>query len=136
MSEVDLALEKFKTALTRLEEGVKKIQSMPQDDLGKDGVIQRFEFTFELLWKALKIFLESKGVLCKAPIDCLQEAFRLGLIRDDVAFGDMLKDRNKTSPIYSKDQAEEILHHITVAHLPKMKELLARLTGEFVGHKP
>lgn len=48
---LEYSLKKLKDAYQRLEEGVKQAK----DELDKDGVIQRFEFTFELLWKALKL---------------------------------------------------------------------------------
>lgn len=48
--ELKHALSKFKDALGRLREGA----AQARDELDKDGVIQRFEFTFELMWKALK----------------------------------------------------------------------------------
>ena len=41
---VKYAIEKLKTALIRLREGAEEAE----DELDKDGVIQRFEFTFEL----------------------------------------------------------------------------------------
>jgi len=49
-NELKYSFEKLKEALRRLNEGLKKAK----DQLDRDGVIQRFEFTFELLWKTLK----------------------------------------------------------------------------------
>ncbi|MCE5329512.1 nucleotidyltransferase substrate binding protein [bacterium] len=43
----EYSLEKLKNAFNKLADGAK----IADDDLYKDGVIQRFEFTFELLWK-------------------------------------------------------------------------------------
>src|SRR3989338_5544047 len=74
--ELDYSLSKFKNALASLAEGVKNAH----DDLDKDGVIQRFEFTFERFWKYLKFYLRDKGIEAKSPKDCLQAAFRLGLV--------------------------------------------------------
>ena len=42
---LEYSLKKLKDAYQRLEEGVKQAK----DELDKDGVIQRFEFTFELI---------------------------------------------------------------------------------------
>lgn len=61
--EIKYALNKFKDALSRLKEGA----FQAKDELDKDGVIQRFEFTFELLWKSLKIFLGDEGIECRTP---------------------------------------------------------------------
>ena len=52
-SEVLVKIENFQRALNRLDEAVQRAK----DDLDKDGVIQRFEFTIELLWKVLKVIL-------------------------------------------------------------------------------
>ena len=48
----------FQQALARLEEAV---AMKPKDRLALDGLIQRFEFSFELGWKVLKDWLNYKG---------------------------------------------------------------------------
>ena len=50
--------------------------------LEKEGLIQRFEYTFELAWKTLKDYLEGKGVEALYPRDVIKEAFRSGLVTD------------------------------------------------------
>jgi predicted nucleotidyltransferase len=41
-----------------------------------DGVIQRFEFTFELSWKLMKMFLEYTGIEeLKSPRATIREAY-------------------------------------------------------------
>ncbi len=129
MREVELAVLTFRAALSRLEEGFRFTSDNETEEnlLKKDGVIQRFEFTFEQLWKTLKIVLESEGILCKTPTECLKEAFRLGLISDESAYLQMLKDRNRTSHLYSKDQADDIFCNVKNIHLPIMQQLLSAL---------
>jgi len=46
-------LEDYRRASARLDEATKK---EVVDDIIYDGVIQRFEFTFELSWKLMKYF--------------------------------------------------------------------------------
>ena len=106
--ELNYALSKLENALSKLQEGA----DSAEDELQKDGVIQRFEFTFELLWKTLKIFLRNKGIDTKTPKDSLKEAFKIGWITEEKVFLDMLEDRNKTSHIYDRDTAEEIFGRI------------------------
>lgn len=121
--ELKYAYRKLNDAFTKLQEGV----DVAKDELEKDGVIQRFEFTFELLWKVLKIFLKSKGVETKTPKDSLKESFRLGWLKDEKAFLDMLEDRNKTSHIYDHKAAEEIFRNIKNNYLEAIKGVLENL---------
>lgn len=119
------ALDKFGDALTRLREGV----DSSKDDLDKDGVIQRFEFTFELLWKALKMRLEEDGVLCRTPRESLQEAFRVGMVGDEDILLNMLDDRNRTSHVYSRTESERIFQNIRDAYLPEMEKIRQSLAA-------
>ncbi len=122
-SETIYALKKFKEALSRLKQGVKQADN----DLAKDGVIQRFEFTFELMWKALKIFLEKEGIVEKTPKGCLKEAFRIDWIEDEQEFLSMLEDRNKTTHIYSKEESKKIFDRIEQNHLNALSALAEKL---------
>ena len=124
--EVKYAVDKFEDAFNKLKQGI--IQA--KDELDKDGVIQRFEFTFELLWKTLKIFLANEGIECKTPRGCLRQAFRIGLIEDEEKFLDMLEDRNKTSHIYNKETSEKIFERIKTEYIPCLKEVLDKLSQE------
>ena len=105
---LEYSLNKLKNANQKLKEGIEQAK----DELDKDGVIQRFEFTFELLWKALKIYLEYQGIIVKTPRDSFVEAFRIDLISDEKIFLDMLEDRNNTSHIYDKETSEKIFNRI------------------------
>jgi nucleotidyltransferase substrate binding protein (TIGR01987 family) len=127
-SENKYAIEKLETAFNQLEAGARKAKG----DLQKDGVIQRFEFTFELLWKALKIFLEYKGVTAKTPRDCLKESFRIDLINDEETFLNMLEDRNLTSHIYDKETSGKIFKRIKKNYITAIKKLIESLKRETV----
>lgn len=107
-NKINYSLGKLKEANARLEDGLKSVN----DDLGIDGVIQRFEFTFELLWKTLKLFLEDKGILCHSPKDCLKAAFKYGLITDEQIFIQMLEDRNILSHVYGMKESRDIFGRI------------------------
>jgi nucleotidyltransferase substrate binding protein (TIGR01987 family) len=116
----ELALEKLMKATERLAEGV----SAAIDDLTRDGTIQRFEFTFELLWKTFKILLQEKGIDVKTPKDALKESFRLNWITDEQLYLDMLEDRNSRSHVYDQQQATEIFTRIRDQYLPEIKAQL------------
>jgi len=118
-SEVLLKINNFERALKRLEEAVKKAK----DDLDKDGVIQRFEFTIELLWKSFKAILNYLGIECYSPRSCIKEAFKAGIIGDDEIILDMLNDRNISSHVYSETTSEEIFRRIKEVYLDYLLKL-------------
>ena len=122
---LEYSIQKLEKAFLKLKDGA----ALAKDELDKDGVIQRFEFTFELLWKALKIFLEYQGIDVKTPRDSLKEAFRVELIEDEEAFLDMLEDRNKTSHIYDREESEEIFERIKSRYIQAIERVLEDLKG-------
>lgn len=120
---VNYAVKKIENAFIKLKEGISEVK----DELDKDGIIQRFEFTFELLWKTLKIYLEHNGITAITPRDCLKEAFRIGLFYDEEIFLDMLEDRNMTSHIYDKETSEEIFERIKTVYIKSIEDVLERI---------
>ena len=70
--------------------------------LESDGLIQRFEYTFELSWKTLKDFLEANGVSAAYPRDTIKEAFAHGLLEDGEIWMAMLERRNLLSHTYDE----------------------------------
>jgi len=119
-NEIEYSITKLLNAYKRLKEGIKSAKS----ELDKDGVIQRFEFTFELLWKTVKIFLEKEGVLCVTPRECFKEAFRIGLINNEDIYLNMLDDRNLTSHIYHKKTTIRIYKRIKRNYLAEIDKLI------------
>ena len=120
---LEYSLNKLKNANQKLKEGIEQAK----DELDKDGVIQRFEFTFELLWKALKIQLEYQGIIVKTPRGSFVEAFRIDLISDEKIFLDMLEDRNNISHIYDKETADNIFNRIKSDYIPAIENVVNKL---------
>lgn len=121
----------YKKALLKLEEAVIKINNdYPIDDRGtlsqdtflddiiKEGVIQRFEYTHELAWKVMKDFLKHRGhTTLFASKDSTREAFATGLIHNGEIWIDMIESRNKTSHTYNEHTADEIFMKIVQHYL-------------------
>ena len=66
----------------------------------RDAAIQRFEYTFESLWKLLKAYLDVReGIVCNSPKQCSREALKAGLLSVKEAETSlvMTDDRNLTS---------------------------------------
>ena len=68
----------FEKAFRKLQEA---INSGELNELERNGLIQRFEFTLDLAWKVLKGFLENKGFNFKpSPMDTIRQAQESGYI--------------------------------------------------------
>lgn len=96
----------FQQALARLEEAV---AMNPKDRLALDGLIQRFEFSFELGWKVLKDWLNYKGFEVSAPRDVIQKAYQESFIDDFEGWLKMLELRNVSAHEYSLEKADGLI---------------------------
>jgi len=108
VNEKNYSLQKLRNAFFRLKESTEKAI----DELDRDGVIQRFEFTFELFWKAIKILMEQEGFEFAGPRSCIKEGARRGFVAEGEMLPDMLEDRNKASHVYDESTAQEIFERI------------------------
>ena len=118
-AEAILKIKNFENALKRLEEGVLEAKN----ELDKDGVIQRFEFTIETLWKALRAILLYQGIEFYSPRECIKLSFKANIIDDDEIILDMLLDRNISSDVYDESKSEEIFKRIKTVYLEYLKNL-------------
>jgi nucleotidyltransferase substrate binding protein (TIGR01987 family) len=96
------------------------------EPLAVDGTIQRFEFTFELFWKAVRRLLARQGIEANSPKAVLQQAYRLGWLDDEQQWLEVLKDRNLSSHTYKEPLALEIYGRIP-AHYAAMRAVFAQL---------
>jgi nucleotidyltransferase substrate binding protein (TIGR01987 family) len=108
---VEDALNKLATALQRLGDALAQEGENP---LFVDATIQRFEFVFELTWKALKRALEIEGFICRTPRETLKTAYQAGWIHDEILWLQMLDDRNLTAHTYDESTALQICENIKV----------------------
>ena len=113
------SFEKLGKALLRLEEVLN--EPLDKEEFVLDATIQRFEFSVELFWKALKHLLQREGVEKELPREILQEAYRAGWIENEETWIRMLRDRNLTSHTYEQERALLIYDHIQ-DYFPLMKQ--------------
>lgn len=77
----------------------------------RDAAIQRFEYSFEAVWKAGKRFLlEFEGIDVASPKATIRAFREIGLMTDEEAIAGliMVNDRNLTSHTYNEPLAVEI----------------------------
>lgn len=115
----------FHTACTRLLEVTEADRFM--DDLSElelEGLVQRFEYTFELAWKVLQDLLIYKGYeFMMGPNGTMKMAFEDGLIADHDGWRRMAKSRNTLSHVYDEAEAKPIIKLIYSDYAPLLKQL-------------
>ncbi len=101
--------------------------------LEEAGLIQTFEFTFELAWKAMKDRLEFEGYEIRSPRETIRRAFEMKLIDDAEPWLKALESRNLFNHTYSDELAEEAIDLIKKTLEPMLRqcvERLNKLTGQ------
>lgn len=101
---VTTSLKTAKEALVSLSEAL----DQKKDEFIRDSVIKRFEFTFELSWKAVRAYLLFVGKTCSSPRNCIRLAAQEGLVNQPEEWFAFLEDRNLTSHTYSTRTAEKV----------------------------
>lgn len=119
-------LENFSKALSQLE------TACNQDEysiLERAGLIQMFEFTFELAWKTLKDLLFSEGFDEKTPRSVIRRSFEVEYLSesDSEIFLDALTKRNLLSHIYEEKIAEQALDLIKNTYLSVLRNTFSTL---------
>lgn len=93
------------------------------DEMVKEGLIQRFEYTHELAWKVMKDYAEYQGVTnISGSRDAIREALQMNLIDSGETWLDMMLSRNKTSHTYNEETANEIYFKILKEYFPEFKK--------------
>jgi nucleotidyltransferase substrate binding protein (TIGR01987 family) len=106
MIEVKVQLENFENATERLKAA---LEYDPLElDIVMDAVIRRFEFTFETAWKSVKLAAKAVGYDCKSPKGCLKLAYRMGWIKDEARWLELLEARNLTPNTYDQETAMDV----------------------------
>ena len=95
------------------------------NQLEKEGVIQRFEYCFELAWKTIKDYMESCGATFATvtPKTVLKDAFQAKVIEDGQVWIDMLNHRNLLSHTYNFANFEEAVNAIHDRYLAAFRGL-------------
>ncbi|HEX5786290.1 MAG TPA: HI0074 family nucleotidyltransferase substrate-binding subunit [Burkholderiaceae bacterium] len=116
----------FNQAMARLTESLAE----PESSFMRDSVVKRFEFTFEMAWKAMYRFLLLKGErMAPKAWDVLPVALESLLIEDARLWDQMREYRNDTSHEYDENKVIEVVafvRHKAYAELQAFAQRMAR----------
>jgi len=129
-------LKNFRKAFDNLSEAVNTAKDRELSNLEKQGLIQAFEFTYELAWNTVKDFYENIG---ESNIQGSKDAFRLaferGLVVDGVNLMKSVRSRQLSSHTYNEKIAQEIYEDVVNLYHKVFQDLVLRLEDEAVNRK-
>jgi nucleotidyltransferase substrate binding protein (TIGR01987 family) len=94
-------------------------------ELEKEGLIQRFEYSYELAWKTMKDYLEEQGTIINpvTPRNVIKEAFSAQIIADGQVWVDMMLHRNLLAHAYDFSKFKEVLDAVVKRYLDAQEQL-------------
>lgn len=106
-------LSNYERARSRLTSAVELAATRELSDLEKQGLIQAFEFVFELAWNVMKDYFFYQGnPAVTGSRDAIRTAFKHGVIADGEGWMEMIKSRNQSARTYNESVANEITDKI------------------------
>lgn len=99
------------------------------NELEQQGLIQSFEYTYELAWNVIKDVFEAQGTKdILGSRDAFRLAFRRGLLEDGEVWMEMIKSRSLTSHTYNEEVAQAIADCIVKQYFQAFQQLHSRLS--------
>lgn len=86
-----------------------EFHKIAKTEIEQAGLIQAFEYTYELTWKTMKRFLEARGKIANSPREVFRMAALETFIDDPELWFDFVKMRNLTVHIYDENEIATIL---------------------------
>jgi nucleotidyltransferase substrate binding protein (TIGR01987 family) len=117
--------DNYKRAFSLLREAIESMESRELSQLEKEGIIQRFEYTWELAWKLLKDYLDHSGVVLETvtPAAAIKAAFSAKIISNGEVWMKALDARNKMSHTYNFKTFEATIAAIKADYLGVLDNL-------------
>ncbi len=118
-------LSNFEKAFLQLKEAVKLYKERKLTDLEKQGVIQSFEYTYELAWNMMRDYLIYQGENnIVGSRDTIKIAYKYGIIKNGDVWIEMLNSRNLTVHTYNEKIVDKILSDIIEKYFSEFNDLL------------
>jgi len=129
IEQVKSKFEDFSRALNKLQIALEK--NIEDDELYLDGLIQRFEFCFELSWKLMQSYLSYEGFEVNSPRSAIRKSFENEIIFDVGGWLDMLESRNLSTYTYNKETAKEIYKNVAEKYIFLLENFSETIKSKF-----
>lgn len=115
----------FNKVLAQLERFIEKTEL---NEMERQGIIQAFEYNFELSWNTLKDYFKYQGESnIHGSRDAIRIAFQRGIIEDGELWMQMLKSRTLTAHTYNESTAKMIEKEIRDSYFNAFQNLQQKL---------
>ena len=128
--------DNYKRAFNLLRQAMELKSEKSLSNLEIEGIIQRFEYTWELAWKTLKDYLESDGLVLEkiTPKAVIVASIEAKIITDREVWMNALDDRNRMSHVYSDAAFAEVVENIEKKYLSLFDALYEKLFDELMNN--
>ncbi|MBY0580690.1 MAG: nucleotidyltransferase substrate binding protein [Rickettsiales bacterium] len=111
--------------LKKADSVLEKFMKNDKTEQEQAGIIQSFEYCYELAWKIMKKVLNSEGLEVSTPKQVIREACNAKIIDDVKLWIEFVNKRNLTVHTYNELVLKEIMEI-----MPKFKDELSKLIKE------
>jgi len=121
MEKFGLSINTYFKALGKLKDALNEKET----EIIIDGVLHRFEFTFELAWKTIKDYLEYMGIVEKigSPREIIKAGYKAEILEDAEDWIQMMLSRNELSHLYDEDTSRKIYKQIKEKYINLLENL-------------
>ncbi|MBE2189141.1 MAG: nucleotidyltransferase substrate binding protein [Desulfobulbaceae bacterium] len=120
-----LRFENYCKALESLNKGATHFDKL--NELEKDGLVQRFGYTFDLAWKVMQDYIVELGYNdIKGPRPVMTQMAAIGFI-DPFTWEEILEARNSHSHIYDETVSRQYLKQIISDFLPEFNNFKSKM---------
>jgi len=132
MNDMDIRwIQRFNNFCKALDQLTRFIQKQDLNELEIQGLIQSFEYNYELSWNTIKDYFENQGETeIHGSRDAFRLAFKRGLIKNGYIWMEMIGSRSITSHTYNEDTVNEIspkIKNVYYNEFVKLKKTLSNL---------
>ena len=117
--------DNYGRAFVLLREAIELGQERQLSQLEREGIIQRFEYTWELVWQTLKDYLDYQGIIIDdvTPRSVIKAAYAANIISRGDDWMKALDARNKMSHTYNFKVFEQVIASIQATFLDLFDEV-------------
>ena len=125
--------DNFAKAVKRLNESNTAYKSEPTNEFYQDSIIKRFEFSFELAWKALREYLTEQGYSLStgSPKAVISPAYQEGVLQNEKLWLEMLESRNLSTHDYGNELAASLAQSISEKFVKELQKLVKYINDNF-----